>query len=287
MLYTAYKEMKPRGTQSFPMELYPVDEHHPRYQMPLHWHLDDEAIRVLSGELTLSLNAEPFVLKAGDMVLLEEGVLHGAKPTDCVYECLVFDFGFFLQNCMAYTSELPVLADRQFRAEDIENKNTPVGAILLKMFEAMEQKALGYVWEVSGLCLELFAALSRKKKEIELLPSASREVRRIRQLKQVLSYIQRHFAEPLTLENLAELVSMSPKYFCRFFSEMTGKTPIDYLNYYRVEYAADRLLNSEKSVTEIALSSGFNDLSYFVKTFKRYKGDTPKQFRKGVVSDAE
>lgn len=84
----------------------------------------------------------------------------------------------------------------------------------------------------------------------------------------------------LTLGNLAEAADMSPKYFCRFFSEMTGKTPIEYLNYYRIECAAEQLLYTDDLVTDIALNCGYNDLSYFVKTFKKYKSQTPNNSEK-------
>ena len=85
---------------------------------------------------------------------------------------------------------------------------------------------------------------------------------------------------PLTLEEISHSVNMSPKYFCKFFQEMTHRTPIDYLNYYRIERACYQLLTSEQSITEVAYNSGFNDLSYFIKTFKRYKGTTPKRYQK-------
>jgi AraC-like DNA-binding protein len=61
---------------------------------------------------------------------------------------------------------------------------------------------------------------------------------------------------------------------------MTTKTPVEYLNTYRIERASGMLLNSGKSVTDIAFSCGFNDLSYFIKTFKSIKGITPAKFRK-------
>ena len=61
---------------------------------------------------------------------------------------------------------------------------------------------------------------------------------------------------------------------------MTYRTPIDYLNYYRIERACYQLLTTNHSITEIAYSSGFNDLSYFIKTFKKYKGVTPKNYLK-------
>jgi AraC-like DNA-binding protein len=79
---------------------------------------------------------------------------------------------------------------------------------------------------------------------------------------------------------MAKAAGMSSKYFCYFFKEMTGKTPVEYLNGFRVEKASRKLLYSDLSVTEIAYLCGFNDLSYFIKTFKRQKGVSPAKFRK-------
>ena len=81
---------------------------------------------------------------------------------------------------------------------------------------------------------------------------------------------------------MAEAAEMSPKYFCYFFKEMTAKTPVEYLNGYRIEKATKMLLNTNDSVTDVAYSCGFNDLSYFIKTFKQIKGITPAKFRKSI-----
>ena len=59
---------------------------------------------------------------------------------------------------------------------------------------------------------------------------------------------------------------------------MTNKTPIEYLNYYRIESACEQLLTTDYSITEVALNSGFNDASYFIKIFKKHRGITPKQY---------
>ena len=67
---------------------------------------------------------------------------------------------------------------------------------------------------------------------------------------------------------------------CKFFKNMTRKTPVDYLVAYRVEKASRKLLSTDMSVTDIAFAAGFNDLSYFIKTFKKLKGKTPADFRK-------
>ena len=83
----------------------------------------------------------------------------------------------------------------------------------------------------------------------------------------------------ITLDDMAAEASMSTKYFCSFFKKMTHKSPVEYLITYRIERACRKLIGTDKSVTDIAYECGFNDLSYFIKTFKEQKGVTPGAFR--------
>ena len=84
----------------------------------------------------------------------------------------------------------------------------------------------------------------------------------------------------ISLDDLSRIAGMNPKYFCRYFRSLTGRTPIDYLNYYRIECASEMLSTKDITIREVAISCGFNDESYFIKTFNKYKGITPKQFMK-------
>ena len=115
---------------------------------------------------------------------------------------------------------------------------------------------------------------------LESLRKNRRDYKRIVQLKQVVEFIEKNYTNPITLQELSASVSMSPKYFCRFFSEMTHQTPMDYLNRQRIEQACCQLATTGDSITEIAYRNGFNDLSYFIRTFKKYKGVTPGKYKK-------
>ena len=94
----------------------------------------------------------------------------------------------------------------------------------------------------------------------------------------MIATIEDHYDECITLDDLARAAGMNSKYFCRYFREMTHRTPIDYLNYYRIEQACFKLATTNDSIAEIGMSCGFNDESYFIKTFKKYKGVTPKKY---------
>ena len=91
MDYLSNHERKKRGTDSFPLDLYNVNEGHPRYDMPYHWHKEVEFVLVHSGEFHASLDGTEYILTAGDALYVGSGVIHGGTPKDCVYDCIVFD----------------------------------------------------------------------------------------------------------------------------------------------------------------------------------------------------
>ena len=96
MHYLDYNEHKQHRTGDFPLAYYPVDIHHERYRMPMHWHRETEVIRVGRGQLSLYIDDREVLARAGDVMLIAEGVIHGGDPEDCEYECVVFDAGLLL-----------------------------------------------------------------------------------------------------------------------------------------------------------------------------------------------
>ena len=133
--------------------------------------------------------------------------------------------------------------------------------------------ALGAIYAILGLLLREKAPAGGELHARERMAGDSK-------MKAVLQWIEENYAEPASLEELAAVAGMNPHYFCEFFKRYTRRSPIDYLNLYRIDSACRMLKVSGCSVTEAAFSCGFNDLSYFVKTFKKYKGVTPRQYRR-------
>ena len=128
MSYLDYQEQKTRGTFDFPIEFHHVDKSHPRYQMPFHWHIDYELLRVVSGHLSLSLNEDTYSLSAGDTALIQDGVLHGGTPTDCVYECIDLDLGAFVGGNAVCKKELENVQNHQIELQRIFRKDTQEAA---------------------------------------------------------------------------------------------------------------------------------------------------------------
>ncbi len=104
-----HNEDRPRGTYEFPFEFHHIDHTHPRYVMSYHWHVEYEIIRILEGNLTVTLDEKSFTAVKNDVIFVHSGILHSGIPDDCVYQCIVFDMNTFLKNqsclCRIYTDD--------------------------------------------------------------------------------------------------------------------------------------------------------------------------------------
>ncbi len=274
-------ENRPRGTYEFPFEFHHVTPSHPQYLMSYHWHVEYEIIRILQGCLTVTLDEKSFTAGAGDVIFVHSGILHSGIPKDCVYQCIVFDGNFFLKHSTVCSGYMQKIIHQDIMIyHHFTGKYKEVIRIANDVFDSMWQKKPGYEMVVIGQFYHFFGLVFSNHYYLDGTAMTRQDYKRILQLKQVLEFIENNYTSRLTLRQLSASVSMSPKYFCRFFSEMTHQTPMDYLNRQRIEKACYQLATTDDSITEIAYDSGFNDLSYFIRTFKKYKGITPGRYKR-------
>lgn len=98
-------------------------------------------------------------------------------------------------------------------------------------------------------------------------------------MKIVYDYIQKNYANKITLEEVSKVALMSPVSFNRFIKKRTNKTFVNYVNDVRIGYAARNLVEKDLSISEIAFKCGFNNIANFNRIFKRVKGVTPSVYR--------
>lgn len=268
-----------RGTFDFPLQLYYVDRDFPRFTMPFHWHLEFEIVRVLKGKFELSLDGNTDLLEEGDCAWIGGGVVHGGTPQDdrTAYQCVIFDLQTLLNSPEICTRSLQHFFATAKGHTAILKKESPQADLIYRMIRVLEKREMGYdlttvgmIWQLMGSLLSLPCGEENSFKNQQW----------VQRLKNVLTYIREHYDRTVRLDDLAQIAGMTPKYFCREFAAATGKTPIAYLNYYRIEQAAEKLQTSCEKITEIAISCGFNDMSYFSKSFTRQKGMSPSAYRK-------
>jgi len=95
----------------------------------------------------------------------------------------------------------------------------------------------------------------------------------------VYKYIRKNFQEPISLEEVSSLVGMTVPAFCRYFKKNTGKTFTQFVNEFRIVHATKLLSESNATINDICLESGFNNFSHFNKLFKNYTGKSPLKYR--------
>lgn len=276
MNYSELYEDKRHGTIDFPFELYCVNKNYPRYEMPFHWHVEYEMIIVKKGRLKLILDGKSFYVNEGESAFISGGVVHGGIPEECEYYCIVFDLAALFKDVALCSKSVAIFLTNADCFTGVYGAERKQSAIMREILYSMQNRNNGYDLNVIGFLWQLLSAFVS---EPVISASAQFNKSQRQKLKDVLSYIRKNIDKNITLEELAEVSGMSPRYFCRVFKSMTGRTPIEYVNYYRIETASQMLITTGENVTDIALNCGFNDMSYFSKTFKKLKGISPSKFR--------
>lgn len=281
MKYLEYKETRQHGTPEFPYAYYHITPTHPRYNMIHHWHPQTEIIYVNSGRFDVMINGREYTAKEGEALFVPSGMMHGGIPDDAEYECVVFDIDPFLRKClMAEEGAAEIISNVRPPEPSVLSESRELMLVVERVFDEIRVPKSGYKLKVQGAILELFGELVRLVSRDELPSLLGNRTRRLSSLKNALTYIQEHYSEPVSLDDIAAASGMNSGYLCRIFREMTHKTPVEYLNWYRIECACEQIASTNDSLTDIALACGYCDLSYFIKVFKRYKGVTPSAYGK-------
>lgn len=280
MLYLSYEEQRKHGTETFPLEYYLVDERHPRYSMPHHWHNETELLLILKGNFTIFLDGKELHLEQGDVCYIPSGMMHGGEGVDCTYECIDFDAPRLLYEPLLIRQYLRKLENDQYQIQNIFNANQP--AILkctTRIFATIRKKDKGWEMLVLAGLYDFFGTIIQNE-YYEPVKKDNRNRANMRRINAAMEYIAQNYDRAISLQELADTVALSKQYFCRYFRMVTGKTPIVYLNCYRIERACFLMDHKKLSITEVALQSGYNDINYFIRCFKKNKGMSPSQYIK-------
>lgn len=280
MNYIDYYEKKTHGSSSFPLQYYFVNAAHPQYLMPAHWHREFEIIRVLDGRLKLLVDTVEYNLTKGDIVFVNCGCLHSGNPEDCEYECIVFDIAMLLKSKNdAAAKYLSPLAGQTLAVKSFfpENSDREVSDKVNVLFETVKEEEPFYELLAYSTLYSIFYFMFEKEFTVsEGISAKNRE--ELEAVRNIIEWIENNYSGEITLEKLSAISGLSEKRLCSVFKLYTSRTPIDYVNFYRVECACQCMISGNMGVTQTAFNCGFNDLSYFIKTFKKYKGLSPKQY---------
>ena len=259
-------------------DIWPVYHYHPEYDILLS--LKDHGGEFLSGDHIGRLQRGTLFMNGPNI----PHALHSGKPDESDWarpSLAVIQFSReSLGEDLLRKHELQAVRDFLDEARfgfEFDGATADEAATLILAME--HQSSFERFMQLLRL-LHLFAASDEKRPLASPAYSPSLKERDISRLDLVLGYLRKNKTGAVTLEEAAAVAKMSPKSFCRFFKANTGKTLVEYLHELRIGDACRLLLESDRTISEIAFECGFNNLSNFNRRFRERKGMSPREYRR-------
>ena len=232
------------------------------------WHNNIEILYIDRGEGEAVSGASVYKVRAGDIIIINSNVIHTTRTDDMMtYYCLIIDSDFLASN--GITTE-----DTEYRTlirDDDARK------LFLRVVEEFENGGSFFEAAVKTAAMDVMLYFSRKYIADAEEKKAQRSSK-TENIKLAMGYIRAHIDEPLSLEKLSFESGLSKFYFVREFKKATGMTPVFYINLLRCREAKKMLSKNKYSIHEVAQKCGFENDSYFSKTFKKYTGLLPSEY---------
>lgn len=279
------KEQAQHGEKMFPLKRYITSLSDLYPAVTAHWHEEAELTLITDGNCTYHIHLESYEAQAGDLLFIPPAELHSISiepGTEMKSTTYVFHMDYLNADSadICAVKYLHPISRHTLMLPYIIKKDHPIYARLLEVFHEMEHAysdmCPGYEMMLKALLLYATALLLPYRQTESPRPQLEDE--HTAKLKLVLEYIGEHYAEDLTIPQLARLCFFSEYHFMRFFKKYVGVSCLEYIKNLRLEKAASRLAQGGQSVLDVSLSCGFSNLSYFYREFKKKYGMTPKQF---------
>lgn len=268
--------------QSTSIKLYDNDEYE---DYPTHWHTNPEIIMPTENIYTVECYNQIITLREGDIVLICPGCIHTLyapeKGRRIIFQADINPLRFMkeIETLVTIISPLIVITP-----EDFPSIYDKMKSLLLEIKNEYLSSSTSFS-EVSiySKTLEIITLIGRSRAAAGIetpSPDAPRKQEEyIEKFIEICNYISAHCSDELNLEAVASMSGFSKFYFSRLFKQFTNVSFYKYVNQKRIEKAAEMLTEPNISITNVALSCGFESLSSFIRMFKIVKGCTPTEFR--------
>ncbi len=257
------------------------------FDFPIHFHPEYELNFIYKGEgVRRIIGDHTSVISDTELVLVGPNLTHGWELNKCTYK-EIYEITVHIQQDLLNEK---LLSRRIFKSiRDMFNRSKhgilfsqeTTMQIMPRLRALPKLNGINYFLEFISILNDLAGSddqtlLSTQFSEMNDFQNSDR-------IKKVYEYIQENYSRKIGLDEISQLVNMSPVSFNRFIKKRAGKTFINYVNDTRISYASRWLIESEKSIGEISFQCGFNNIANFNRIFKKSKECTPSEFRKEFV----
>ncbi|MBQ7840418.1 MAG: AraC family transcriptional regulator [Lachnospiraceae bacterium] len=284
--YSQLQEIQKRGTSLFPIGYYINSHAAPGTVLHGHWHTEWQWIYIIRGDGIFTIGDARYHAKAGDGIFVNAGQFHfgiSENSEGCTLMSVVFEPDAFygvpgMVNEYYRNIKCGRFLPHSFYAAD-SDCGKEVSAQLERIYRCFLSRNYGYEIGIHAALLTLLSIILENRLYTEGTPKDSNLTSRMAAaVNSTIEYIHENYTHKISLQDMADRVSMSKQSLCRLFKHSTGTTVVDYLNTYRVYQACHMLETTGAPVNVIAKECGFENTSYFIKLFKKYKNTTPAKY---------
>ena len=286
-MYFELKENKPHGTKDDPFSTYHIENAGRSFQIPVHWHDEFEIIYVRSGFLTVSISGESSIGKTGEAFVVSPGNLHlmGSQSGTVDYYTFLFPLKYisFRTDDMLDEKLLePLNSGHLMICPRVKDTAKELCEQLIEIYMAKKDESESKIAtqvRTKIILLQFILEMWKKGFVIENDTSGRNTVE-----KEMVSYIQQNFTGKISLREFGEQFHLSEKYISRYFKEHFHITLSQYVTYLRLEHAKQLLQDTDIPVTDVAMQSGYQNVSYFIRSFQKAYAVSPLKYRKNNYS---
>ena len=287
LMYYLYEN---QDTLQSPYEAFLFDTTAEVFPVKPHWHYFVEMLYIIEGTAFIEVNQQECYASEGDLILFHAGDIHAiysASGRHLRYMVLKFDCNRLSVNSN-YTPRLSAILQYARKSGQVSSafpaarlKDLRVRSRFETCIREVEHKNYGYDVrihaEISSLLIEIIRLWQEDGLSMQELFTVRTETEAT--IHNITEYIDRYANETLKVKDLADMCHMSYSHFAKCFKEMYGRSCKDYLELIKIEKGEELLLFTDSSLSQISQELGFSDCSHFIRTFRKWKKETPGQFR--------
>lgn len=245
-----------------------------------HFHDWIEVVYLLTGTLTFYIEDKEYNLKKGEFIVVDPMSIHNSESIDGNTAILLQIPMSFLEQFDKEIRKYRIVIDYDTKDRQQKEALHHLSYVLQELIAAAELKKQGYIFQCYKLIFELLSILYSSFAVKLLKQERQNHYKNRERIEEILTYVEKHYNETITIGQIAKRVHVSEVYFTRFFKKMMGMTFVQYLNQVRLQQIQKDLLYTDYSIQYILDKNGFHNYKLFMRLFKERFQCTPKEYRK-------
>lgn len=250
---------------------------------PTHLHTEAEFLQIKEGQMLCFSANEEIVGNPGDIIMINRNLPHSTKLAPCsMYNLFQINLESFTIGASKEQRHLSSFLNENkhpiYHFKSDSGVTLELNRCLDEILSETKNCRSAYEIMVKSLVYKIVGILYRNEVIDDYFSIISKD--KLEKIMPALIYMENHYTEEITLEQISDANHLNSQYFSRLFKKITGRNVFDYVTHLRISKAQNMLLHTDKAIVDIAFESGYSSISSFNKSFCKIVGSAPSYYKK-------